>query len=347
MAPWSPVERDDEAGELVAVPGQPPAGSGRRPRRVEVKEAPLLVGARLVTGGARRRPPGPPRYDGLVVDAGRNAAATMPAGQTGPAPAVAEVDRHLEVLPDRREAAPRPARRVGPRSGSSHQTTRLRDGAVGRPRRQLGGPGLDRVQHRLAEPASAMLRVHVVVGGDLAGRLRPHPAHGGDQVRPGRRPPTSLSPGGTRVASTRRPRRSSCRARLTCVGALGGVEDGLDAAASSGSRVAQDVARRAVARRPLRVVGQPAQSSPGAPDDARAGAARAAPALSLSRIRPLADGRSASRAYIPSSSRWMCATLWTVSGRRGTQPEQDDDAEDQPPGHHVRRVLVRRASAPR
>ena len=64
-----------------------------------------------------------------------------------------------------------------------------------------------------------------------------------------------------------------------------------------------------------------------------------------SRRRRPASGTSTAEAsppYMPSSSRWMCATWLDRIGPARAQPEQHHDADDEPCRHHVGRVRVRR-----
>ena len=178
--------------------------------------------------------------EGLVVDAGPETAghdARRPDRSVGSG---FQRDGHLEVLPDHREAAPL---QRGPTETvvvlAPHED--LARDAFGRARRQLGRTGLDGVEHHLPEPPSAVVGVHVVVGGHLARGLAPHPACGREPVsRSDRDPPVRL--GMAPRASPLIGDVGLMAARLACVRGLAGVEDGLDGRGFIGARMAKDVA---------------------------------------------------------------------------------------------------------
>ena len=107
-APRSASERDDEPGQLVAVPGQPPrasesaSGASRLKRRhsSNVRASKRWCSAKASSSAryiACSSDPRPEPASGDPGGPGRPREARRPIGQG---------DGHLEVLPDRREPAP-------------------------------------------------------------------------------------------------------------------------------------------------------------------------------------------------------------------------------------------------
>ena len=241
MAPCSPVELRGRSRPARRRPRPATTSPGRRPER---------PGER---GATRRMGRGSYRWCSAKASwsARKRASSSTPgpeaAGHDARRPdrrveSVFQGDGHLEVLPDHREAAPL---QRGPTEAvvvlAPHED--LAWHAFGRVRRQFGRTGLDGVEHHLPEAPTAVVGVHVVVGGHLARGLAPHPARGREPVsRSDRDPPVRL--GMAPRASPLIGDVGLMAARLPCVRGLAGVEDGLDGRSFIGARVAKDVAVR-------------------------------------------------------------------------------------------------------
>ena len=149
----------------------------------------------------------------------------MPAGQVGGLDVLIQGDRHLIVLPHRGEAAA--IQRGSPADVGLRTPHDERAQTAFGDHGQLDGALLDRIQHHLAEPSAPVLGIHVVIRGQLGRGLRPDPAGGGDPRAGGHRDP----PVPRRVAPDAPPFRCDVvvvSTRLTGVGALRSVEDGLN-----------------------------------------------------------------------------------------------------------------------